>query len=386
MGYGSFGVNLFFVLSGFLVSGLLFSEYRARGSMSIKRFYVRRAWKIYPPLYLMLVITYVYERAVVGWRIPDKTIFSEMFFITNYYRSYWNHTWSLAVEEHFYITLPLLLAFMLWRGRGKADPFAAIPRLAMWGVVLFAAIRLLNFAYRTEYSYQTHVFATHLRLDALLFGVGIAYFYHFQRPSFDRLRALRYALMAGGVALLAMQRHMPLPGDLGVVYYHTLGLSVEFLAGAALMIGVLHCNIPKNAWTTTLARLGAYSYSIYLWHMATIYWVLPHVNFDWHVKAMLYLVAAFLIGIPMAKLAEAPMLKLRDRLYPSFATQPAVVSPGSADRRPPRRFRLVGGSREVSTELAPTGNGAAAFEREGSIAFRRLPEIDSEAEPLAESA
>jgi len=121
VGYCTAGVNLFFVLSGFLVSGLLFNEYKQRGDISIKRFYARRAWKIYPAFYLFIVSTYLYCRFVVGNKLPDRVMAREIFFFQNYLPGMWNHTWSLAVEEHFYCILPLILLFMVRRG-GDGNP------------------------------------------------------------------------------------------------------------------------------------------------------------------------------------------------------------------------------------------------------------------------
>jgi peptidoglycan/LPS O-acetylase OafA/YrhL len=375
MCYGSLGVSLFFVLSGFLVSGLLFNEYRNRRSMSIRRFYVRRAWKIYPPLYLMLAVTYFYNRAVIGWRIPDRVIFSELLFVQNYFRWYWSHTWSLAVEEHFYIGLPLLLGVLARRARGKGDPFAAIPRLVFFSLIFFPAVRLLNYAYRAEYSFQTHIFATHLRLDALFFGVGIAYWRQFRSLQFDRLRPWRHGFIAGGVALLALERRMALPSDLSTVFYHTLGLTLEFLASGAVMIGVLHCRFPKNAVVIWLSRLGRYSYPIYLWHLAMIYWVVPYLHTDWHVKAAFYLIAAFFIGIPISRLTETPMLNLRDRLYPSLASQPSVVLHYKIDREQLRRYRIA--RHGLPLKRGSTSPRGTEFELGEPISFRRPEESEA---------
>src|SRR4051812_14302006 len=80
VGYGTAGVNLFFVLSGFLVSGLLFNEFKQRGDISIKRFYARRAWKIYPAFYLFIVSTYFYCRFAVDNKLPDRIMAREIFF------------------------------------------------------------------------------------------------------------------------------------------------------------------------------------------------------------------------------------------------------------------------------------------------------------------
>ena len=109
---GGLGVDLFFVLSGFLVSGLLFREYITLGDISVTRFYARRAWKIYPSFYFLIAFTYFYYLYVIGYRIPVGVMFSELFFLQSYLRGAWNQTWSLAVEEHFYIALPLVLLFL----------------------------------------------------------------------------------------------------------------------------------------------------------------------------------------------------------------------------------------------------------------------------------
>src|SRR5258705_182597 len=77
---GWVGVDIFFVLSGFLVSGLLFAEFKARGQLSPVRFYVRRAWKIYPPFYLLLVVT-VIMYATVRQELRWSWLLSEMLFV-----------------------------------------------------------------------------------------------------------------------------------------------------------------------------------------------------------------------------------------------------------------------------------------------------------------
>jgi peptidoglycan/LPS O-acetylase OafA/YrhL len=106
---GWVGVDLFFVLSGFLVAGLLFREYAQHGAIDFPNFFIRRGLKIYPPFYLMLAATIVIVR--LGGVIPISwsQILSEALFVQNYGTPFWGHTWSLAVEEHFYLLLPLLL-------------------------------------------------------------------------------------------------------------------------------------------------------------------------------------------------------------------------------------------------------------------------------------
>src|SRR6476469_9931494 len=100
---GWIGVDLFFVLSGFLVSGLLFRDYQQTGRIRAGRFLLRRGFKIYPPFWVFMLMT----AAVFGSRFPIGAYFIELGFVQNYRPTIWQHTWSLAVEEHFYLLLAL---------------------------------------------------------------------------------------------------------------------------------------------------------------------------------------------------------------------------------------------------------------------------------------
>jgi peptidoglycan/LPS O-acetylase OafA/YrhL len=264
---GRLGVDLFFVLSGFLVSGLLFNEYKKYGDLNIRRFYVRRGWKIYPSFYFLLVVTYVYQLAIAR-RVSDHAIFSELFFLQNYRGGFWGHTWTLAVEEHFYLVLPLILLWLVRRRRGEANPFAVLPWAICIGSLALLGVRIGNFLMRQTFSYQTHDFPTHLRIDALFFGVALAYAYHFHAPSFQRtFRPPRYVLIAAGAMLI----ESTVVFRSSLFYVHTVGFMQTYVGAGAMIAGVLMCEIPENRVTRFLARLGAYSYSIYLWHMALIF-------------------------------------------------------------------------------------------------------------------
>jgi peptidoglycan/LPS O-acetylase OafA/YrhL len=339
--HGGLGVDVFFVLSGFLVSGLLFAECKKHGDISVKRFYMRRAWKIYPPFYFLMAFSYVFQ-LVAGQKIRDRTIFSELFFLRNYRGGFWNHTWTLAVEEHFYLILPLLLLFSLRRNCNAKDPFRAVPYLVAGSMLLFLLVRILNFSFRSPYSYLTHVFATHLRIDALFFGVAMAYGYYFHNDWFRKVfRPQRYGLILLGVGLLGSSLFL---GSSSSFYIHTFGFMQFYLGAAAILAGVLMCEIPRNRLTTALAAIGAYSYSIYLWHMALMYWAMPSLRsleIPWGLRTAIYMLGALIIGVAMAKILELPILRLRDRKFPSRSTglqiASSTVNIGSANEIPARR-------------------------------------------------
>ena len=175
------GVDLFFVLSGFLISGLLFNEHKRYGTINFRRFFLRRGLKIYPGYYVLLA--YFFGRNMIEGRGISRYMLSQLVFLQNYTPGAVDYTWSLAVEEHFYVLLPLCLILLYKAGaRASADPFRMLPWIAMTIACGLVLVRAVTNAL-SPYDIKTHHMATHVRIDSLLFGVLIGYFYHFHRPA-----------------------------------------------------------------------------------------------------------------------------------------------------------------------------------------------------------
>ena len=328
---GWIGVDLFFVLSGFLIGGLLFAEHVRHGTIHVGRFLVRRGFKIYPAFYAFLALTVLYLRIRYGGFPRRSHILNDALFIQNYANSLWHHTWSLAVEEHFYILLPALLAGMLRRHSRAAatsgpslpmasDPFRNLPRnFLIWGVILLT-LRCINSALR-PFEYKTHTFPTHLRMDSLMFGVVLAYGSVYHGPWLASVvNRFRWLFAACATGLLAP----PFVLDLGQsTYIHTLGFTANYLGSGALLLLVVHSRFTPGRFLRAVAYLGAFSYSIYLWHIAVRLWGVPHleqllgVQFWFLTSTAAYMIGSVLVGIAMAAIIEYPALRVRDRLYPS---------------------------------------------------------------------
>jgi len=110
---GWIGVDLFFVISGFLVSGLLFKEYKRFGSINVKLFLIRRGFKIYPIYYLSYIFYLFFKLKSETFSL--KYVLADLFFIQNYVYGFgyaYVASWSLAIEEHFYLVLALLLGYI----------------------------------------------------------------------------------------------------------------------------------------------------------------------------------------------------------------------------------------------------------------------------------
>ena len=340
---GWIGVDLFFVLSGFLVSGLLFDEFKRHGRISPLHFYARRAWKIYPPYFVMIATTVVLIFAQ-GGEFERIQLVAEVLFFQNFERGLWNHTWSLAVEEHFYLLLPLVMLGVLRARRGgeaSLRPMLLVGALLAVGTVL---LRLATAAEIPAFSSYTHVFATQLRLDSLFFGVMLAYPYHFHHERFMRaVRPWRVPLLLGGALLLAPAFVLPLERN-PILY--TLGFSVLYVGSGMLLVASLLFDVRGSRPLRGVAAMGTYSYSIYLWHMPVIAFVMPLLDrlaggtIPYVLGAPLYLGLSAAIGVAMARLIEVPALRVRDQRFPSRAA-------AAAPARPPRTLETPVGTAAI---------------------------------------
>ncbi len=323
---GWVGVDLFLVLSGFLVSGLLFSEYQKTQKLSIGRFYLRRGLKIYPAFYVMFVASLIH--LLISNSIAPETAkpvllpaLAEVFFFQNYVKGLWSHTWSLALEEHFYIGLPLLLLLLVKIRPGADNPFKPLIFISIALMILILAGRYVTTAY-IKFSYWTHFFPTHLRIDSLLFGVLISYVYHFHPRRFLLTKQLAIPLILVGLGLLVPAYLLRIETN---PYLYTFGFTQFYIAGGMILTGMLHIDFSRFRIARFAAYLGSYSYSIYLWHVPVRNWGYPWLEqvlgtpMNVYLHISIYVVFAIAFGVLMSKLIEMPVLKLRDRFFPSRA-------------------------------------------------------------------
>lgn len=309
------GVDLFFVLSGFLVSGLLFAEFKKFGDIRPVYFLIRRGFKIYPLFYASIFLTLIYlllKKADLSILVP------EIFFVQNYFPGFWVHHWSLAVEEHFYILLSVLIFLLV-----KFGLLRFFVPIAIFVFGLCLGLRILSNLYFPQ---NDNFAATHLRVDSLFFGVFISYFYHFH---FDGLKNF-YHRFKYVLALV-----VPLPLIFAYVllenrFTRTAGFSILYLSFGALLILTLFSQrfvaaLAKMPLYRQIAQVGFYSYSIYLFHFYLPVFVLgykyardePH-NFEWRTVASFaaFFAGSIAIGIVSSRIVEIPFLKIRDKYFP----------------------------------------------------------------------
>ncbi len=289
-GGGGAGVTLFFVLSGYLITSLLISEKTRSGEVDLGAFYARRALRLFPALAAVLVVLAILLAAgLVPQNATANTDYGVVFVSVVFYVANWaavagqsigmlGHTWSLAVEEQFYILWPTLL-LAGWRLGRK--------RLA---VVLIALV-LLDVPYRFWLDLNDgfmHVFVgTDTRGDALLLGCVLALIGTRWHASIGWLGLIGVAAMAASW-----------PADPG------LGVQILFIPIAAITSTLAVAGCPTVLAWRPLAFIGKISYGLYLWHGLVIWWDLP-----WPVAAPLSIAIASLSYF----LLERRFLRLKDR-------------------------------------------------------------------------
>ncbi|MFT3762563.1 MAG: acyltransferase [Pseudoxanthomonas sp.] len=277
---GFLGVDLFFVLSGYLITRLLADQHDREGSIKIGHFYVRRLRRLYPAL-ILLVIAYLACTSTLFPEAIDRARDAAVaiLYFSDYGQAYWQvpkvlgHTWSLSVEEHFYLIWPLAMILVL-----RLDNKRRV--LALLTMFLAAsAWRWLVLDWPTSWSHVYFGFDT--RLSGLILGGAIGLW----RPVVQAWFPFFGITLFTVAVWLADWR---LPASLK-------GLLLLAEIGAALI--VLGAGHIKFLAMRPIAWLGRMSYGIYLWHYPVVYWMRRSGHFDWQ---EIFMVAAVLSTVMAA--------------------------------------------------------------------------------------
>jgi peptidoglycan/LPS O-acetylase OafA/YrhL len=349
---GFLGVDVFFVLSGFLITRLLLEERELTGRIGLLRFYLRRILRLFPALVAVGLASLVYATIWLDHSQAVRT--AHDVFAAATYRMNWvealnrrpplglvDHTWSLSIEEQFYVLWPLgmLLAYRLGRGRG-------VLVAALGGAALSAGLRALLWhqgqpVHRVYYGLDTHA-------DGLLLGCALAAVTLY-RPALVRRTvggsARSIAGRAAGPAALAL---------LALAASQTALFSKGLPTWGYPIVGVLTVVVIADVWAggsldrllrpAPLVAIGRISYGLYLWHWP-VFLVLNPSRIHWSPVPLTVLRLAVTTAVAVVSFfaVEQPFLRLKGRFEPAgreseptFDPQPeadATPEPGNVPNR-----------------------------------------------------
>ncbi|MCU1452088.1 MAG: putative acyltransferase [Acidimicrobiales bacterium] len=286
---GYLGVDLFFVLSGYLITLLLLAEWRRNRRIRLAEFWARRARRLFPALLVMLVGIAAYAHFVA---IPEELgsiradSFATLFYVANWHailagHTYFQaglapspleHTWSLAIEEQFYVIWPLaVVALLRWRSKPSTILRAAVA-VAVVSVALMVGLHLTGAA-----SPNSLYLGTHTRIAAIAMGAALAAWQVGHGHTKDRTS--RLALEAAAVASVAFLAFMWAGTDLTTTVIYTFGLAWCGVAVTTIIAAATHPErmvVSKALTFAPLRWLGLISYGVYLYHWPIYLYLTEH--------------------------------------------------------------------------------------------------------------
>jgi len=351
---GDLGVDLFFVISGFLIGGIIFKEIKSRDSFNFKRFYVRRFLRLTPVYIFAIFLDLVLLHTVNLENILDY--WSNILYINNYIpKSPLGWTWSLAIEEQFYIVVPFLLVFIFPKFRNKATFFIVLSAISIaltWYYVYFIKQYRLPFnltVLSKEWSnwFRTYYMVTHLRYIGLLFGVATAYLSVYKANELKNIFEKKVGLFTFfsfvavigflGISFTPVGEWIPMKTSIFYNlnihigrWYEILTRPVFSLFVAFIILASIYGNNviinPVNKFLSSkfLYPIAQVSYSAYLFHETFIFWIRPRLftylspNYTntqiFIITVSISLIGTLLAAVIMYYLIEQPFQKIRDKI------------------------------------------------------------------------
>lgn len=330
--FGWAGVDIFFVLSGFLIGSQLLRTLQRGEALRLSDFYWRRAWRILPAFAVVLAVYVAFPvlreepNLEAWWQFASFTL---NLLIDYGHNQAFSHAWSLCVEEHFYLCFPLL-AWWFTR-RPSAPRFIGLcALLVLGGIALRAGVWLHNDALQPQRNWfiEDIYYPTWMRLDGLLVGVMLATIHVYRPQWWARLQARSTLLTVAGLATAALafalfrERTGLIANAIGWPLL-SWGFGLLVLAATSRQGWLGRWAVPGAGW------LAAVSYSLYLSHKLAMHavqtWIAPALPLQGLALFPVYAVVILAVGAALHYLVEKPGLQLRDRL----ARSPRAVEAGS---------------------------------------------------------
>lgn len=307
-GAGVMGVTVFFTLSGFLITSLLLDEKSRTGRVSLLGFYRRRALRLFPALFVAVAASLLLGVVSVGMAASVVAYASNWFAIAHPGINGLSHTWSLGIEEQFYLAWPPLVLLAMRRGSGT------LMRMALFAALLSTIEYLVLLDAEGLAARVTE--ATDTRVGGILLGCALAAWMH-GRPEHKSRPLL------AGVLLAAMVVFIPSHGPIWAIPVVVPFMTCVVIYSVAQGQGV--------AWLATPAMrfIGRRSYGIYVWHFPVLAfgWNIL-ADWAWQPRAAVLLAVGLTVAMLSWRYVERPFLRMKDRAK----AEPTVVRNGTAAR------------------------------------------------------
>jgi peptidoglycan/LPS O-acetylase OafA/YrhL len=324
---GGLGVTIFFFLSGYLITTLMLMESERLGNIAILSFYARRIFRLAPALLITLTIAYsLTYLGLLRGQITPEGLSAQLLYFANYYSIFFDPSdnkiaggtgvlWSLAVEEHFYIFLPLLMAICVKNAvRPRTIGIAfIIPCL----VVLAWRIHLVQ---SPEFSTNRTYYASDTRIDSIIYGCLMSLLLDPRRVSHraKSMSLLQWLLFSIGIGLLFLALIYRNPVFRETFRYSLQGIALLPIFYFAILF---HDNaLFRHLNSVWAIRIGTYSYAIYLIHEVVLYTIFKNAPFVAHDTLIVFAVA-LIISIAFAatidSFVDPYFKKLRHKYRPS---------------------------------------------------------------------
>jgi peptidoglycan/LPS O-acetylase OafA/YrhL len=316
--YGWAGVDIFFVLSGFLIGTQVLRPLQRGQPLSFGGFYARRAWRILPAFAVVLALYACFPmlREAPGlqpwWQFATFTLNLLIDYGSN---QAFSHAWSLCVEEHFYLIFPLL-AWWLTRRPSMPKFVGVCAVVVVSGIALRSMVWLHDAAIDPPRNWYLEdiYYPTWMRLDGLLVGIMLATLRVYRPITWARLQARSNLILLGGVAVSCLafwvfrDRTGLLANALGWPLL-SFGFGLLVFAGADRQSLIGRWRVPGAGW------LAAISYSLYLSHKIAFHLIEVTLGVRLHGTPafVTYALAALLLGAALHYFVEQPFLRLRER-------------------------------------------------------------------------
>ncbi len=328
---GFLGVDIFFVLSGFLITSILIKEHGQTNSIDLKAFYIRRCLRLIPAFWLFLIVLYLFGNQLLTLTQAKIIFGDENFLFAFFYLMNWhsasgiaggnlNHTWSLAIEEQFYIiwSLALFKAFAESRSRKQI----------VTGTCIFVAILISQRGIRAFLGADIDIlyYSTDTRIDALLIGciASMVFSWQLVSPDFFRSRAfarITYIALIAAVSILMVFSHEDSLLYCGPISIFSASIATLILWFVTRQDTFVHkiLEFQPLKWT------GQISYGLYLWH---------YVFFEFAKKTFVpgytQVFMGLLLGFTAASLSfyllEKPILSIKNKMKTHQHPIPVTVT------------------------------------------------------------